>query len=176
MKTGFKKTIAAATMGLGLMLCAPAAQAQIAAYLPHKDSVAQGPATDVDGTYTVSTIGKRITIENGRAYVVDGWMHAFILEVKPDMVTLRNFRETGPDEYTAEDLPMMGTVVFRREGDGSLAGTVRGPLGQHNYRLIPTEPAGGHDPIDDPIEDPDDLPPEEDPDGYDPGTDYDDID
>jgi len=115
------------------------AQAQVPAALPSVESVAPGEATDADGTYVVSTINKRITIENGRAYVIDPWNTALIFTVKSGMVTLQNFRQTGPNTYEADDLPMMGKVVFNRQPNGTLQGVVQGALGEAKYALVPTE-------------------------------------
>lgn len=132
--------------GLALALCASLAlttpqiaTAQIPAGLPNIESVAPAEATDADGTYVVSTINKRITIENGRAYVVDPWNTALIFSVKPGMVTLQNFRQTGPDTFEADDLPMMGKVVFNRQPNGTLQGVVQGAMGEAKYALVPTD-------------------------------------
>ena len=114
-----------------------ATQAQ--AQLPDVASVEPGEATDADGTYVVSTINKRITIENGRAYVIDPWTQALIFRIKPGMVTLQNFRQTGPDTFEADDLPMMGKVVFNRQPNGTLQGVVQGAFGEAKYALVPTE-------------------------------------
>ena len=124
----------------GLALVAPqAALAQLPAALPDMESVAPGEATDADGTYVVSTINKRITIENGRAYVVDPWNTALIFTVKAGMVTLQNFRQTGPNTFEADDLPMMGKVVFNRQPNGTLQGVVQGAMGEAKYALVPTD-------------------------------------
>lgn len=123
-----------------LMIAVPqAANAQIPAALPDIASVAPGDATDADGTYVVSTINKRITIEKGRAYVVDPWNTALIFTVKAGMVTLQNFRQTGPDTFEADDLPMMGKVVFNRQPNGTLQGVVQGTMGEAKYALVPTD-------------------------------------
>ena len=124
------------------MIGAGTAHAQVPAALPSVDSVAPGEATSADGTYVVSTINKRITIENGRAYVIDPWNTALIFTVKAGMVTLRNFRQTGPDTFEADDLPMMGKVVFNRQPNGTLKGVVKGAMGEAKYALVPTEYAG----------------------------------
>ena len=112
---------------------------QAQAQLPDVASVEPGEATDADGTYVVSTINKRITIENGRAYVIDPWTQALIFRIKPGMVTLQNFRQTGPDTFEADDLPMMGKVVFNRQPNGTLQGVVQGAFGEAKYALVPTE-------------------------------------
>lgn len=116
-----------------------AAGAQVAASLPDRNAVERGEASSADGTYVVSTINKRITIEEGRGYVVDPWTQALIFRIKPGMVTLRNFRQTGPDKFEADDLPMMGKVVFNRQPNGTLQGVVAGAFGEAKYALVPTE-------------------------------------
>lgn len=124
-----------------LIMTAPfsPAQAQIPAFLPMKDTVALGEATEVDGTYRISTINKRITIANGLAYVIDPWVHALVLKVKPDMVVLRNFRQTAPNRFIGDDLPLMGKSEFIRLPDGTLDVKVSGALGVTRYQLIPDD-------------------------------------
>jgi len=114
MRNTLRKSILAAMLVASPIAIASPAQAQMAAMLPTADSVEPAAATDADGTYMVSTINKRITIDRGRAYVVDPWIHALIFRVERGMVTLQNFRQTGPDEFEADDLPMMGKVKFYR--------------------------------------------------------------
>ncbi|MEM7778492.1 MAG: hypothetical protein AAF732_23170 [Pseudomonadota bacterium] len=134
-----KSTLLAGMLAFGTAGMGSPAHAQIAASLPMVDTVAQGEATDADGTYVVSTINKRITIENGRAYVIDPWNTALIFTVKAGMVTLQNFRQTGPNSFEADDLPMMGKVVFNRQPNGTLQGVVKGAMGEAKYALVPTE-------------------------------------
>lgn len=156
MRSTFKTLFLAGALATTSALIAAPAHAQVPAFLPAVEDVAPAAATDADGTYVVSTINKRITIENGRAYVVDGWTHAFILAVQPGMVTLQNFRQTGPNTYEADDLPMMGKVVFNRQPNGTLQGVVQGALGTAKYALVPTKYAGvpvGGDPGGEPISD-----------------------
>ncbi|MGB3472443.1 MAG: hypothetical protein WBA51_16635 [Erythrobacter sp.] len=69
------------------------------------------------------------------------------------MVTLQNFRQTSPDTFEADDLPMMGKVVFNRQPNGTLQGVVRGAFGEAKYALLPTDyatigdaPSGGGTP------------------------------
>lgn len=149
MRHTIKSLAAAGLLASSAMFGATAAQAQ----LPDVSSVAPAEATDADGTYVVSTINKRITIENGRAYVIDPWTQALIFRIRPGMVTLQNFRQTGPDTFEADDLPMMGKVVFNRQPNGTLQGVVQGAFGEAKYALIPTEyatigdaPSGGGTP------------------------------
>jgi hypothetical protein len=135
MRLNLRNAIIAGLLASSAVFGATAAQAQ----LPDVASVAPSEATDADGTYVVSTINKRITIENGRAYVIDPWTQALIFRIQPGMVTLQNFRQTGPDTFEADDLPMMGKVVFNRQPNGTLQGVVQGAFGEAKYALVPTE-------------------------------------
>ena len=114
-------------------------QAQISAFLPMKEKVAAGEPSEVDGTYLISSINKRITIANGRAYAIDPWVHALVLQVKPNMVVMRNFRQTAPDRFIADDLPLMGQATFVRQADGVLDVKVASSLGPVRYKLIPVD-------------------------------------
>jgi len=138
MRSRLMPMVCAAAIGLAVVADGTPAQAQVRAMLPMASEVEQGASTDADGTYVVSTIDKRITIENGRAYVVDPWTHAMIFKVEPGMVTLQNFRQTGPNRFEADDLPMMGKVVFYRQPNGALQGVVQGAFGEAKYILVPT--------------------------------------
>lgn len=147
MRNKFKILMLAGAMAAGVLGAANPAQAQVRAMLPMAAEVEQGAPTDADGTYVVSTLDKRITIENGRAFVVDPWTHGLIFNVERGMVTLQNFRQTGPDRFEADDLPMMGKVVFYRQPNGALQGVVQGAFGEAKYILVPTSYASA--PIDD---------------------------
>jgi hypothetical protein len=156
MPNNLKKTLLATMLVLSPVVMVSPAQAQMAAMLPTADSVEPAAATDADGTYMVSTLNKRITIDRGRAYVVDPWTHALIFRVERGMVTLQNFRQTGPDQFEADDLPMMGKVVFNRQPNGTLQGVVQGAFGEAKYALVPANYSGGPAPGDD--GDPDEPP------------------
>lgn len=145
-------------LAAGLLLSPVQSVAQIPAFLPVVTEVAAGNATDADGTYEISTIGKRITISQGRAFVIDPWKHAFVLDVQPGMVVLRDFRQTGPDRFEAEDLPMMGNVTFFRQPNGALQGEVTGALGTSRYVLLPRDLVANPPAVDLPGALPDALP------------------
>jgi len=116
----------------------PVQFAQINAFLPDKSEVPLTGPLPIDGVWTVSTIGKRIRIDGGRAYAVDPWIHLFVLKVQPDMVVLRNFRRIGPGKYTAEDLPLQGPATMQLQPDGTVSVTVQGAFGLAYYSLIQT--------------------------------------
>lgn len=107
---------------------------QVPAVLPDRHSVAMTEALPIDGVWRVNTINKRIRIEQGRAYALDRWRHLLVLEVKPDMVVLQNFRRTGAGTYSADD--PVGPVAMTLASDGNLDVVVTTPLFPVRYRLI----------------------------------------
>ncbi|MEP3225193.1 MAG: hypothetical protein ABJO01_04410 [Parasphingorhabdus sp.] len=139
MKNRFLKKCAGLILFFAIAIWISPVQAQISAFLPMKERVAAGEPSAVDGTYWISSINKRITIANGRAYAVDPWVHALVLQVKPNMVVMRNFRQAAPDRFIADDLPLMGQATFVRQADGVLDVKVAGALGPVRYKLIPVD-------------------------------------
>ncbi len=127
--------ICALTLIVTCIWFAPA-QAQMDAALPFKEDVAQSERMAIDGVWRVSTINKRLRIEAGRAYVIDPWVHAFIMQVKPDMVTIQNIQRLGPGVFIADDLPLMGQARFKLRPDGNLDARVAGAFGPAKYQLI----------------------------------------
>lgn len=112
---------------------------QIPAFLPTVDQVAATQSMPLDGTWLINTIRKKIRIEAGRAYAVDGWTHMFVLNIQPGMVVIKNIAPTGPGTYQAEDLPLLGTWTARVQRDRSLSISVATALAPVNYRLIPVQ-------------------------------------
>jgi hypothetical protein len=112
---------------------------QIDAFLPNKADVEEEEPFAIDGVWKISTIGKKIRIERGRAFAVDSWLHMFVLKVQPDMVVLQNFQKTGVGRYTADDLPLLGPATFELGADGNMNVSVKSVLGPISYRLIKRE-------------------------------------
>jgi len=112
---------------------------QIPAFLPDKYSVPASEPMPIDGLWMVSTIRKKIRIEQGRAYAVDSWLHLFTLKIMPDMVVMQNFRRTGPGQFAADDLPLMGPATMTLNGNGNLDVTVQGMFGPVRYGLTRLE-------------------------------------
>lgn len=110
---------------------------QIPAFLPISTDVPMTEKLPIDGEWMISTIRKRIRIEGGRAYALDPWLHLFVLKVEPLMVVIQDFQRTGPGQYTAYDLPLMGNLTATLQPDGSLKVSVAGALGPASYSLIP---------------------------------------
>ena len=129
----------AAAQDIAESLAEAAGVPQIDAFLPDKFAVEPTEALPIDGVWTINTIGKKIRIEEGRAYAVDSWLHMFILKVQPDMVVMQNFQRTAPGQYKADDLPLLGPATFSLQPDGNLAVSVQGSLGPVGYKLIKRE-------------------------------------
>ncbi|ASK89298.1 hypothetical protein [Sphingorhabdus sp. SMR4y] len=140
MMTFLKPTILAAMLLAGLIFGSSAVLAQIPAFLPDHANVERGNPTTADGTYTISSNGKRIVIEDGHGFVVDPWTHALVLRIQPGMVVMDNFRQTGPDRFAADDLPLMGPATLFRQPNGVLQVVVKGSFGPVKYFLTPTDP------------------------------------
>lgn len=141
--------------------CAVQPGQHIPAFLPMADSVPANESTsDIDGVWRVSTIGKNIRIDSGRAYAIDGWLHLFTLEVQPNMVVIKNIRPDGMGGYTGEDLPLMGKWQAKLAADGALDVHVAGAMGPASYRLLPISPdtpifdPGDDDDGDQPVDEP----------------------
>ena len=135
--------IAAATMMAGIALTpVEPAHAQIPAFLPNKEAVPAGEPMEIDGDWRVNTIDKVIRIDRGRAYAVEGWTHAFVLNVQPDMVTIRNIQQTADGEYVGDDLPMMGKVTLRHVSHDRIEASVPGLFGPARYTLTRVSEAG----------------------------------
>ncbi|MEP2990576.1 MAG: hypothetical protein ABJN65_15050 [Parasphingorhabdus sp.] len=114
------------------------AQAQIPGLLPRADQVAVAEPLAIDGVWQIRELGKHIVVEAGRAYALESWVHAFVFEIQPDMVVLRNFQQKAPNVYVADDLPLMGRANMVVEEDGSITATVAG-LVPVTYHLDPVE-------------------------------------
>lgn len=115
------------------------AEAQVPAFLPRVQDVAPSESLPIDGVWRISTIGKRIRIDDGRAYAVDPWLHLLVLHVQPEMVVIQNIRRTGPGRYGGDDLPLMGKLTATLDASGTLNVNVAGALAPVRYRLIPVE-------------------------------------
>ena len=109
---------------------------QIDGFLPTVYEVPASQPLPIDGVYTISTIKKKIRIEGGRAYAVDGWNFALFMRIQPNMVTAMNFVQTGPNTYEADDLPLMGRANMVVQPNGWIDVKTRGGA-PYDYQLIP---------------------------------------
>ena len=109
----------------------------IPAFLPDQGAVPATRPMPLDGIWQVSTNGKRIRIEGGRAYALDGWNHMLVLQIRPGMVVIRNITPTAPGRYSGDDLPLMGRWNAQVESSRSLLVSVQGQMMPASYRLTP---------------------------------------
>ena len=122
---------------LGAMAASAAGVPQMNAFLPNKNSVPAMQPSSIDGIWTISSIGKKIRIEGGRAYAIDGWLHAFTLKVQPDMVVSKNIQASGRGQFVADDLPLMAKANYEIQSNAQInvvASTLMGPA---RWALIP---------------------------------------
>lgn len=133
-----------AAVQLTLLLAVGPASAQMAnvpqipAFLPMMTSVPASEPLPIDGTWSISTIGKRVRIEGGRAYAVDPWVHMFVLKVQPGMVVIKDVRAAGPGSFAGADLPLMGGWQASIGAGGVLDVTVASMI-PVRYQLIPMQ-------------------------------------
>jgi hypothetical protein len=109
---------------------------KVAAFLPSQYDVARTEPLPIDGVWRVNTIGKKIRIEQGRAYALDPWRHLFVLQISPGMVVMQDFQRTGTGVYAANDLPLLGPATLTLNREGNLDVSVQGQLGPVRYQLI----------------------------------------
>lgn len=131
------KGCAVAAGDMGAMAASAAGVPQIPAFLPMQHTVAKSPALAIDGIWKIDANSKRIRIEEGRAYAVDPWVHAFTLKIAADMVVMKDFRRTDIGMYSANDLPLLAASSFRLQPTGQLAVVAQTLLGPISYKLLP---------------------------------------
>ena len=119
-----------------IALAQPGQIPQIPAFLPMAHTVPKAQPMPIDGTWTISSLGKRIRIEGGRAYAVDPWVHLFVLKIQPSMVVIKDIKPTGPGRYSGQDLPLMGQFDATVQADGSLGVSVAAIV-PARYTLVP---------------------------------------
>ena len=119
-----------------------AAQAQgvgIPAFLPNRTAVPATAPMPLDGIWRISSNGKRIRIQAGRAFALDSWNHMVVLNIQPGMVVIRNITPTGPGLYQGDDLPLLGRWNARVDTQGNLTVTVQGQMLPVSYTLTPVQ-------------------------------------
>ncbi|NQX95633.1 MAG: caspase family protein, partial [Erythrobacter sp.] len=92
----------------------------LGAALPNRYAVDLADKLPIDGIWRISTNNKRLRIERGRAFAVDGWNHALLFKVKPDQVTMTNMREAEPGLYLGRDILLNGDAELTLREDGNL--------------------------------------------------------
>lgn len=97
----------------------------LGAALPNRYAVDLGEPLPIDGIWRISTNDKRLRIERGRAFAVDGWNHAVVFKVKPEQVTMVNVREAEPGRWLGRDILLNGDAEMTLRKDGNLDVTVK---------------------------------------------------
>lgn len=92
----------------------------LGAALPNRYAVDLGEPLAIDGVWRLSTNGKRMRIERGRAFAVDGWNFGLVFKVKPEQVTMVNLRESEPGVYEGRDILLNGDSQLTLRADGNL--------------------------------------------------------
>lgn len=146
--TGCAGTEALAAGPMGDAFAAAAGIPQMDAFLPYETQVPVTEALPIDGDYTISTLGKKIRIDRGRGYALDPWTHAMTLKIRPNMVVSKDIRQVSATEYTAQDLPLLGTATMKVQPDGRIAVSVAS-IPPYNYFLIPADGTTAPPPVQD---------------------------
>lgn len=151
--TGCAGTEAIAAGAMGDAFAAAAGIPQMEAFLPYETQVPPTEPLAIDGDYKISTLGKTIRIDRGRAYAIDPWTHALTLKIRPNMVVQKDIRQTGANTYTGEDLPLLGTATMTALPDGRISVSVAS-IPKYDYVLIPVggvqTPIADYEPVEDP--------------------------
>ncbi len=92
----------------------------LGAALPDRYAVDLGVPLPIDGVWRISTNNKRIRIERGRAFAVDGWNHLLVVRVEPEQVTTTGLRREGPGVYHGRDILLDGDTRLTVRADGNL--------------------------------------------------------
>lgn len=158
--------LAAALMASAAGGVAVPAQAQIPGMLPSIEDVRPGAPLPIDGTWRIRENNELIIIAQGHAFAVDGWTHAFIFQIQPRQVVIRDLVETVDGRFVGDDLPLLSKVTMTPQPDGSLrcrtAGVVPVTYTLEPVELADDDPWGGDpepdpfEPLPDPEPDPDD--------------------
>ncbi len=96
----------------------------LGAALPDRYGVDIGPRQPIDGIWRISTNDKRLRIERGRAFAVDGWNHALLFRVEPEQVTMVDIRRDEDGAYLGRDILLNGDAKMTLRDDGNLDVTV----------------------------------------------------
>ena len=92
----------------------------LGAALPGRYAVDLGAPLPIDGIWRISTNNKRIRIERGRAFAVDGWNHVLLFRVEPEQVTMTDIRRDEPGLYLGRDILLGGDARMSLREDGNL--------------------------------------------------------
>lgn len=92
----------------------------LGAALPGRYAVDLGEPLPIDGVWRLSTNNKRMRIERGRAFAVDGWNYALLFRVNPEQVTMTDLRRESAGVYLGRDILLNGDSKLTLRADGNL--------------------------------------------------------
>lgn len=128
---------AASSGAMGEMAAAAMGIPVVDAFLEDKQMVPITAAQPIDGIWMIDNIQKRVRFEGGRAYAVEGWLHALSLKVQPNMVVIKDIRQTRAGEWEGQDLPLLGKGVYTLQPNGKMVGVVTGMTGRATIIFTP---------------------------------------
>ena len=96
----------------------------LGAALPDRYAIDLGARMPMHGVWRISTNDRRLRIERGRAFAVDGWNHALLFRVEPEQVTMVDVRREDPGVFLSRDILLNGDARMTLRADGNLDVTV----------------------------------------------------
>ncbi|QFU76261.1 hypothetical protein EY643_11645 [Halioglobus maricola] len=117
------------------MLMKAAGVPSLDAFLPHSYDVPKTAPLVIDGLWNISIINKKIRIEQGRAIVIDPWLHLFVLKVNKGMVVVRDIKQVNVGQYSGYDLPLLGPSTMSLKPNGNIDVHVDGTFGPVKFEL-----------------------------------------
>lgn len=102
------------------------------------DSVPATAPLAIDGVWRVSTLGKRVRIQQGRSFVLDPWRHLFVMQIQRNMVVVRDLHDAGGGAFGGYDLMALGAWRAVKNASGNLDVVVSG-ITPTRFQLIAVE-------------------------------------
>ncbi|MEM7665719.1 MAG: caspase family protein [Pseudomonadota bacterium] len=88
--------------------------------LADRYDVAASEPLPIDGIYTITSIDKRVRIEGGRAFAVDGWNHLGVLRIEPDQVVMTGLARDSDGTFEGFDQVLQAKATLKLRQDGNL--------------------------------------------------------
>ena len=128
---------AASSGAMGEMMASAMGIPVMDAFLEDKQMVPISAPQPIDGMWMGDNFQKRVRFEGGRAYAVEGWLHAMSLKVQPNMVVVKDITQTRAGEWQGQDLPLLGKATYTLQPNGKLVGVVTGMTGRVTVVFTP---------------------------------------
>lgn len=138
-----QRKFASATLAIMLLLVSLVAaitplSAQNVADLPYYDDVEPGEPLEIDGVWNVVGLGKKVLIENGHSFVLDPWVHLFVIQVERGQVVSTSIRRSDETSFIAFDNLLQRQMNWKLNSDGSISASGTGFLAP-SFRMEPVE-------------------------------------